>query len=176
MKVYENGIYREANTKEISEAQRLKEKYEAYEKTRPLSQDEIFMIFCNQLINTVSIDDTTSLRMKDYYPTFEDSIGETVSIGFKFMYKNDLYKTIQDKLTLQENYLPGQGTESLYVRIDDIHTGTKDDPIPYNGNMVLEKSKHYIQNEVIYLCVRDSGIALYHPLDQLIGQYVQVAS
>lgn len=176
MKVYENGTYREANKAELIEAQKLKKEYETYERTRVLTQDEVFALFCKQLVNTLSIDDTTSLKMKDYYPTFEDSIGKTVSIGFKFTYKNDLYKTIQNNLTLQKHYLPGQGTESLYTRIDEMHTGTKDDPIPYNGNMVLDKNKYYIQNEVVYLCIRDSGTALYHPLNQLIGQYVQVVS
>ena len=53
--------------------------------------------------------------------------------------------------------MPGNGTAALYIRIDESHVGTLDDPIPYSGNMILESGKYYIQDHVIYLCNRDTG-------------------
>ena len=69
-------------------------------------------------------------------------------------------------------FSPEQGTESLYTRIDETHDGTKYDPIPYDGNMVLEQGKYYTQNGVTYLCTRDTGTAVHHALADLVGLYV----
>ena len=62
------------------------------------------------------------------------------------------------------------------------HTGTIDDPIPYNeghdplfAGMILESGKYYKQDNVTYKCTRDSGIALVQDLSALIGHYVEVA-
>jgi hypothetical protein len=52
--------------------------------------------------------------------------------------------------------------------------GTLENPIPYEGNMVLENGKYYIQDGVTYLCNRDSGNPVYHALKVLIGLYVEV--
>lgn len=48
--------------------------------------------------------------------------------------------------------------------------------IPYNGNMALEAGKYYTQDGVLYLCNRDTGNPVYHPLSALVGLYVEVVS
>lgn len=53
-------------------------------------------------------------------------------------------------------------------------TGGEDDPIPYEHGMTLTKDLYYIQNNVKYLCVLDSGAAMYHDLSALVGIYMQV--
>jgi hypothetical protein len=42
--------------------------------------------------------------------------------------------------------------------------------------MVIEKGKYYIENEIVYLCIRDSINPIYHNLVDLIGQYVETIS
>lgn len=78
---------------------------------------------------------------------------------------------------LQADWIPGKGTESLYKRIDEEHQGTLKDPIPYEGNMVLENGKYYSQNGKTYKCIRDTGIPVYDDLATLAtiqgGQYVE---
>lgn len=74
--------------------------------------------------------------------------------------------------TSQADWVPGTGTESLYVRIDEAHDGSKYDPIPYSGNMALEKDKYYVQEGIVYLCTRDTGNPVYNALDELVGIYV----
>lgn len=146
--------------------------------TRPLTAEEVTALLIKQQINSITVDDQTALRMRRYYPTFAELVGQTVKLGTKFRADDsenaDLYKTIQPELTIQAHYPPGEGTESLYTRIDEIHDGTKYDPIPYNGNMALENGKYYIEDGVIYLCNRDSGIAVYNRLADLVGIYVEV--
>lgn len=120
-------------------------------------------------------DDVEAISIKSLYPKWETVIGKQVKQGYKFIYGEDLYKVIApDGLVIQEHYIPGQGTESLYARIDETHAGTPEDPIPYNGNMELFNGKYYIQNDIIYKCIRDSGQPLYHNLADLIGTYVEV--
>lgn len=121
-----------------------------------------------------TFDDERAQAVKILYPQWQDVIGQTVEKkGYKFVYEDVLYKTIQDDLLIQEQYIPGDGTESMYVVIDETHAGTQENPIPYAGNMELEKGKYYIQDGVIYLCNRDTENPVYHNLRDLIGLYVE---
>lgn len=121
-----------------------------------------------------AIDDQTSVRMLDFYPTFDECIGLKVSQGYKFTYNGKLYKVIQESLIIQGHYLPGTGTESLYQRIDEVHDGDIYDPIPYEGNMALKNGKYYTQDGVTYLCNRDTETAVYNALSELVELYVKV--
>lgn len=175
MRICENGIYRDMTEDEISQIQSEQRKYEVYEKHRPLTPDEVNQMFIKSQINSVEIDDQTSLRMLDYYPTWQELIGQTVSQGFKFTYNGNLYKVIQSH-TLSESWVPDNGTESLYTRIDEEHDGDLYDPVPYEGNMALVNGKYYTQYGVVYLCNRDTGVAVYHPLKDLVDIYVTVVN
>lgn len=124
-------------------------------------------------IQAQSLDDAQALTVKAIYPQWADVIGQTVPLGYKFLYGNVLYKTIQDNLQIQEQWIPGEGTESLYAVINETNAGTKEDPIPYSGNMALESGKYYSQDGVIYLCNRDTEIPVYQALKDLVGLYVE---
>lgn len=180
MKKYINGKYIDMTAEEITAMQAEQAAYEAAERTRPMTAEEVTALLIKQQINSITVDDQTALRMRRYYPTFAELVGQTVKQGTKFRADGsenaDLYKTIQPELTIQANYPPGEGTESLYTRIDEIHDGTQYDPIPYNGNMVLEKGKYYVQEGVTYVCTRDTGNPVYHALKDLIGLYVDVVT
>ena len=174
-----NGEKTEIPADEIAAMEEVQKAHEAAERSRPLTAEEVTRLLIKQQINSITVDDQTALRMCRYYPTFAELVGQTVKLGTKFRADDsenaDLYKTIQPELTIQAHYPPGEGTESLYTRIDEIHDGTQYDPIPYNGNMALENGKYYIEDGIIYLCNRDSGIAVYNRLADLVGIYVEVA-
>ena len=123
--------------------------------------------------NAVERSDLDALAVKDIYPAWDSLIGQTVNVDFKLTYDGKLYKVIQAH-TVQADWIPGVGTESLYAVIDEGHTGTEDDPIPYDGNMELFEGLHYIQNGVTYRCTRNSGQPVYHALSDLVGLYVEV--
>lgn len=123
-----------------------------------------------------SLDDAQALTVKAIYPQWDEVIGQAVKQGFKFLYNDTLFKVIQpDGLIIQEQYIPGEGTESLYAVINETNAGTQEDQIPYNGNMALENGKYYSQDGVIYLCNRDTEIPVYQALKDLVGLYVTVA-
>ena len=144
---------------------------ESAEKKRPLTQEEVSRMLIAQQINTLSVDDATAYRMREFYPAWEDVIGKAVDAGYKLTYQGALYKVISAH-TVQSNWIPGTGTESLYTRIDETHDGTKYDPIPYEGNMALENGKYYVQDGVTYLCNRDTVNPVYNALAELVGLYV----
>ena len=171
---------------EIAELQEQAERDAArakvLERTRPLTEDEVAAMLIAQQINTLTVDDQTALRMRRYYPTFAELVGQTVSHGTKFRVDDsedaDLYKTIQPELTIQAHYPPGVGTESLYTRIDETHAGTKYDPIPASRGMEYEYGKYYLDSEddKLYLCQRTGEaaggkIVLQYLPHELLGNY-----
>ena len=173
MRIYENGSYRDMTDEEIASVQEAQAAFEAYERTRPLTESEVSRMLIAQQINTLTVDDNTALRMKDFYPSFESVIGRTVKQGFKFTHGGKLWKTEQPEMTIQEHYAPGTGTESLYSEVCETHAGTLDDPIPYSGNMALESGKYYSQDGKVYRCTRDTGNPVYNALSELVGLYVE---
>ena len=121
-----------------------------------------------------SLNDADALKVKTVYFFWKDLIGKKVKIGYKFRHGDKLYKTKQPEYTFVEHYEPGTpGTESLFEVINETHAGTIDAPIPYSGNMALEKGKYYEQYDVIYLCTRDIINPVYSDLSALVGIYVE---
>ena len=123
-----------------------------------------------------SLSDADGLKAKALYPRWEALVKKgsvTAEAGYRFTHNGDLYKCVNANPTFQSDWVPGNGTAALYVRIDESHVGTLDDPIPYSGNMILESGKYYIQDHVIYLCNRDTGNPVYNPLAELVRLYVE---
>lgn len=123
-----------------------------------------------------SLPDADGLKVKALYPRWEKLVqlgSITAEAGYRFTYNGDLYKCTRKNPTFQSDWIPGNGTATLYIRIDESHVGTLDDPIPYSSNMTLESGKYYIQDHVIYLCNRDTGNPVYNSLAELVGLYVE---
>ena len=117
--------------------------------------------------------DAEGLENVELFPWYE--VGTDYAVGDRFQYDGELYKVLQAH-TSQQSWVPGTGTESLYIRVDDIHAGTAEDPIPYNGNMELVENLYYIQDNVLYKCTRSTGTAVYNALSELVGIYVEVVT
>lgn len=126
-------------------------------------------------VNTMSLTDNDALSVKSVYPEWETLIGKEVKQGDKMQCNGRLWKVLQQH-TVQEQWRPGTGTESLYTEIVETASGTADDPIPYNNNMELEQGKYYIQDGITYLCTRNTEVPVYQPLADLVGIYVELYS
>ena len=122
--------------------------------------------------------DAQAIESIGIYPRWEELVekSEIVEMGFRFRYGEKLYKVLQPQYTFTDVYVPGAGTESLFARVDETHSGTADDPIPYEGNMALKEGKHYSQGGVVYRCIWSTGIPVHHPLSELVGLYVEVVA
>lgn len=96
------------------------------------------------------------------------------TMGARCRFQDVVYECRQEHDAL-ENYKPDL-TPALWERLDVDNSGSAIDPIIYAAGMAIEKGKHYIENEIIYLCIRDSVNPIYHNLSDLVGQYVEVIS
>ena len=154
---------------EENETERNKAVYA--EARRPFTESEVLTLLIPQQINTLAVDDNTALRMLDFYP--EWAAGTAYSVGYKVRRDGKLWRVLQAH-TAQVGWEP-ENAASLWEQINETHSGTVDDPIPYSGNMALEAGKHYMQDWVIYKCTRDTGNPVYHTLSELVGLYVEKA-
>ena len=116
-----------------------------------------------------SLDDETALEAVTLHP--EWASGVVYAVGFKVQRGGKLWRVAQSH-TSQTGWEP-ENAASLWEQINETHAGTVDDPVPYSGNMALESGKHYMQDGVIYLCIRDTGNPVYNPLIELVGIYVE---
>ena len=123
-------------------------------------------------INRIGLTDKEALSVKEFYPHWEDFIGKTLEAGFVVLYNNNLYRSRQTH-TAQSDWYPSLNTASLYEVVEVEHEGTESDPIPYVPPMEIFKGKYYTEADQLYLCTRDSGTVLSHPLSALVGLYVE---
>lgn len=114
-------------------------------------------------------DDNTALRMKQFYPEWAENTA--YEVGNKVQYGGKMWRVVQAH-TAQIGWEP-VNVPSLWTEVCETHSGTLEDPIPYDGNMVLEDGKHYSQYSTIYLCNRDTIIPVHNKLAELVGLYVK---
>lgn len=175
MKKLVNGQYIELTPEEIAAMQKEQERAAAYERKRPLTEGEVTRMLLAEQINTIAVDDVTALRMREYYPDFEELVKRKYTAKdavYKFRHGGDLYKTAQPNIAFVAHYPPGVGTESMFTRIDEVHDGSEFDPIPYAGNMALTDGLYYTQDGGVYQCTRDTVNPVYAALSELVGLYV----
>lgn len=118
------------------------------------------------------LSDAEALAVKTLYPKWV--AGQSYTVGYKLLYGGELYKVIQAH-TSQADWTPG-AVPALFTRIDEQHDGSRYDPIPYNGNMELYAGQYYSQLGVTYRCTRATGAAVFNPLADLVGIYVEVVT
>lgn len=112
--------------------------------------------------------DSIALQAIELYPAW--AAGQAYPSDYKVQYGGKLWRCVQAH-TSQTGWEP-ENTPALWTEICESHSGTKDDPIPYDGNMALESGKYYTQSGKTYLCNRDTGNPVYHALADLVGIYV----
>ena len=124
-----------------------------------------------------SYSDDEALKVKAIYSTWDELVKKkftATDAGYKFTHQDVLYKTIQPEQQFQVQWVPGEGTESIFTRIDETHAGTQEDPIPYHVNMEVFENKYYTEDGVLYRCTRNSGQALHNKAAELVGHYFEV--
>ena len=128
-----------------------------------------------------SLPDADGLKAKALYPRWEALVKKgsvTAPAGFRFTHNGDLYKCVNPDPKFQADWIPGNGTAALYVRVDESHSGTLDDPIPAARGMEYEYGKYYLDGEdgKTYKCERigeaaGGKIVLQYLPHELVGQY-----
>lgn len=128
-----------------------------------LTQEQSFAIACaiplmtnDQILQCVSV-----------LPEWKSFIGGKMEAHQRFQFNKEAWESRQEISVVLEGQEPGISTAALYQRIESKHVGTQEDPIPYSQLMTVYKDKYYTQNEVLYLCIEDSGQPLYADCESL---------
>lgn len=116
-----------------------------------------------------SLTDDMALQSVTLHPEWDVNV--SYPVGFKVRHNDRLWRCMQEH-TSMTGWEP-ENAPSLWESVNEIHTGTMEDPIPYHGNMALEKGKYYIQNGMVYLCIRNTVNPVYNELSALLGTYVE---
>lgn len=115
--------------------------------------------------------DETALDAMAAYPTWKPNTAYAVNDRVRD--NSILYKRVQSQTDpAAEIYAPHEAL-SIWQAIS-LEDGTIDHPITYAIGMAIELDKYYIENNILYRCIRDSGVPLYNNLADLVNIYVEV--
>lgn len=169
MRVFDGKTYRDMTAEELAARENEAHLAAIEASRRPLTAEEVSAMLITAQINNLTVDDNTALRMQYFYPDWAENAA--YSVGYKVQYSGKLWRCLQAHTSIV-TWEP-ENAPSLWETINETHSGTIDDPIPYDGNMALESGKYYFQNAVIYLCTRDTVNPVYNALTNLVGLYVE---
>ena len=160
MKIYENGIIREMTIAEIAAAHEEAAQAEAEEKRRPLSYSEVQEMLVRQQINNLVVDDTTALRMVEYYPAPEAA---SYAAGDRIQYNGKLYKCLQahtaqadwnpvDAPSLWAEVLAGQDGTAIgeWVQPDSTNPYMRGDKVNYKGKLYESEVDNNVWEPGVY--------------------------
>lgn len=149
MKKYVNGEYVVMSAEEIAAMDAEQAEAEAYERTRPLTAEEVTAMLIKQQINTITVDDQTALRMVEFYPEWES--GQAYSTGFKVQRGGKLWRCLQAH-TAQGGWEP-ENAPSLWAKVlipdpDVIPEWEQPDSTnPYSaGDKVMHNGKTWVSD------------------------------
>lgn len=148
---------------EVTPTPRAKSKFEIIEE-----------LVTKQWNERTDISNTEALDYAVIVYDFEHYIGQELTQGKIVSSEGKLWRVRQTH-TCQADWIPSLDSASLWEVIEVEHEGTETDPIPYNPPMEIFEGKYYTEADQLYLCTRDSGTALSHPLSALVGLYAELA-
>ncbi|MBR2554289.1 MAG: hypothetical protein IKE94_05440 [Aeriscardovia sp.] len=120
---------------------------------------------------SASLSDTDALEAVELFAVWASDTD--YAVGDRVSYEGTLYKCRQSH-TSQSIYTPDM-IPALWEEVAEPGQGdTPDNPIPYNNNMELFEGKYYSQYDVVYICTRSTGTAVYNDLADLVHIYVEV--
>ena len=149
MRSLHNGTYIDMDNRA---EEKLKSEYlknEAAERSRPLTAEEVSRMLIASQINSLAVDDSTALRMREFYPLWE--AGQDYTAGFRLRYGGLLYKVLQAH-TSQETWTP-DAAPSLFAKVlipDENVIPEWDQPDSTNayakGDKVTHKGKTWVSD------------------------------
>ena len=108
-----NGKLIEMTEAEIAEEKQKIQLAKAEEKSRPLTAEEVTAMLIRQQINTLTVDDNTALRMREFYPEWASGVAYTT--GYKVQRSGKLRRCLQDH-TSQDGWEP-ESAPSLWAKV-----------------------------------------------------------
>lgn len=98
---------------ELADMEAEAAKFEAQERTRPLTESEVSRLLIARQINTLEVDDNTALRMTEFYPEWYAGVAYTAE--YKVQRSGKLWRCLQDH-TSQDGWEP-ESAPSLWAKV-----------------------------------------------------------
>lgn len=95
MRIFDNGIYRDATADELAQMQADALNAQIDDASRPLTADEIMRLTIRQQVNSLNIPDATASRMVEYFPELTGD-GSLIKAGTKINWGGQLKKASVD--------------------------------------------------------------------------------
>ena len=108
-----DGVLYDMSIEEIAAQETKRKAFEGYERTRHLTESEVYRLLIAQQINTIPVDDNTALRMLEFYP--EWASGMDYSTGYKVQHGGKLWRCLQNH-TSQDGWEP-ESAPSLWAKV-----------------------------------------------------------
>lgn len=134
------------------------------QQTAPLQLAAFARVMAVQAAPTMT--DNQALTMPDLFPTWEQVLEEGQPLKKDSILSDGgtLYRVVQDNTTPQAGQPPhGEGMLAVYRPIDQSHTGTAEDPIPWIYGMDCHEGTYYSYNGKTYLCKSDMLPCVWAP-------------
>lgn len=115
---------------------------------------QLMEVVREQHVADTAIPSGMALRIPAMFHTFQELChrGKQLEKGVVLRYRDVLWRVVQTH-TPMDIYPPSIDTASLYTRVEPEHSGTLEDPIPYEQGMAFESGKYYEQFGVVYVCI-----------------------
>lgn len=149
-----NGELIDMTEDEIAAIQAAQVAAEAEERTRHLTAEEVTVMLIRQQINTIEVDDTTALRMVEFYPEWE--AGQAYTAVYKVQRSGKLWRCLQAH-TSQDGWEP-DNAPSLWAKVlipDENVIPEWEQPDSTNAYMQGDKVIH---NGVIWESTIDNNV------------------
>ena len=136
-----------------------------------------------------SLPQEEALQAKNLHPKWSDLVKKGKvdtggKPGLRFWYEadNELYSCVNGDPEFQADWIPGNGTAALYVRVNEGNAGTLEDPIPADRGMEYVYGLYYLDPETgkTYLCTRagekdgNTVVLQYLPHELLLSYFMEV--
>ena len=145
MKIYENGVTRDATPEEIAEMMREREAAEKV--VIQMSLDDVIRLLAPKLF--AEVPDKTALHMVAFFPKWEDFIGKQVDAGGRYQDDGKLYECVQSH-TPQSDWHPAD-TPALWKEVSIEEWPEWKQPIGSEdaykaGDKVSHNEKHWVSD------------------------------
>lgn len=123
------------------------------------------------------LSDKEAVKVAAIFPTWYSRIGTDAVEGERLWYDNGLYKCLQPH-KIQSTWNPKDAV-SLWANVSEESQeadGSREHPYAWTSGMTCYNGKYYIEDNILYICTRDSGGPVYNRIADLpAGLYFQIA-
>lgn len=125
---------------------------------------------------STSITDAQALEMPDLFKTWEEVLaaGEELPKDTIINDGGQLYRVVNAVIPQAHQAHHDEGMLAIYRPIDEEHSGTQDDPIPWVYGMDCEQGKHYSYGGKTYLCNQTMPACVWAPGTPGLWQWSEV--